>query len=327
MIYLNRKIPFYVLLILTFGLTAAKAHLTVYEGFDYTSPLGNQGGGVGWFGNWQSVDAVNSDASDLTIDSRASLQPHEVFSSIGMLWMEPFVTTGGCVSQTSGQSGSGCRMLGEEALLDLNVNAMYYLSFSFMFGDHEQNDWNTEVALASNDLNKKVVRIIADNNGYIRVLFNEINYTCDVTLLPDKTYFLVLKMSAQDDSSDDNYDQVFLKVYDTQTPVELQDIGFDENDWSLLSEPAQNSAHTIDMLCISGAEFCNFKIDEIRMGTDWFDVVSQQPDSGSNFRQSNDKSDINGDCSVDLLDFAHIAENWLKCSDPLTDACDQYWLE
>lgn len=34
-----------------------------------------------------------------------------------------------------------------------------------------------------------------------------------------------------------------------------------------------------------------------------------------------DAGDVNHDCQVDILDFAALAENWLKCSDPILEDC------
>jgi hypothetical protein len=33
------------------------------------------------------------------------------------------------------------------------------------------------------------------------------------------------------------------------------------------------------------------------------------------------RGDINKDCRVDLIDFAELAGNWLRCNDPLDPAC------
>jgi hypothetical protein len=38
-------------------------------------------------------------------------------------------------------------------------------------------------------------------------------------------------------------------------------------------------------------------------------------------------ADLNKDCKVDFKDFALMAENWMKCSDPANINCDIYWLQ
>jgi len=82
------------------------------------------------------------------------------------------------------------------------------------------------------------------------------------------------------------------------------------------------TGYQIDLYGIQG--FAVFDIDYIR----WTDQGALLPGPPSECGEPGTEyklTDVNSDCYVDKQDLADLAAEWLQCTDPGNEGCDQYW--
>lgn len=303
-----------------------RAELLCYEGFAYIgSPLQNQQGGSGWDGPWygQISGGMLAGSSNLDVAPSASLETHAVYTGgfVGYTFTDPLVPIGGRVAEPAGAGGTAYRYLGPETCLDMNVPGTYYISYSFRRDDASNTgaaEWTYVNLLALDATGQtQVVSIKTFSNEAWAVEMNDVSeaQTEPAQLELNKTYFVVVKIVTMDNVSPGNHDQIFLKVYDTETPVEINDIGFDAAYWTLIGNTDINSDKVVNVIVLGGATGTGFSFDEIRVGTTWEDVVSPQQESCEEFGEDCLPADVNRDGFVNLLDFAELAGDWTDCTD------------
>jgi hypothetical protein len=89
----------------------------------------------------------------------------------------------------------------------------------------------------------------------------------------ESTYYLVAKLVAQKESLLGNYDQLFLSALPTGTSVPMSDA---EMNWTLAGSVGFNFNDNIDRILVSGGSGTTWVFDELRIGTDFRAVVSNQ---------------------------------------------------
>ncbi len=244
----------------------AAAGLLAYEGFDYRDPwelrLGTAYGGSGWAGPWMPGFARPTRPEDQSI----------LALNIGESLFRPRAATapiGGCVDYTG--FAKYWRRLAVPVRLD--SDGVYYLSYLFRRSGPPEDEINAVAVLlrTADDLpHKKEDSRLRLNIGVggPNQLFTHLQRVGSRTPLPlsyDKTYLLLAKIVA----STANPDQVFMRVYEPDEPIEREEPG----SWTVTGPPFQSD------LVFEWLEFhINSKtrqmMDEIRLGTTWESVTA-----------------------------------------------------
>jgi hypothetical protein len=242
------------------------AGLLAYEGFDYADPevfqAGRANGGSGWNGPWLEGfvrPLGEGDRKLLTLNAGESLlRPGARKASVG-----------GCFDYT-GFTKYYRRLA---APIRLDVDATYYLSFLFRRHGPPMDPvnavavllWTTEDYLQQSEDRRKRLNIgVRETNQ----LFTHLEGVGAVTPLPlsyGETYLLVAKIVAAKSGPD----QVFMRVYGPEEPVERDEAG----NWSLVGPPFA-SERVFDWLQIHVNSKTRQTIDEVRLGTTWLSVTA-----------------------------------------------------
>ncbi len=239
------------------------AGLLAYEGFDYKDPqvfrTGQGGGGIGWARPW-------------TPD--VPPPPREQDPLLSVLNVKESLTRPGA----AGPSPGGCldcsgtlrlhRRLATPVRLD--ADAVYYLSFLFRRDERPAHPLNSVTLLLCRDGEDRadprqqlVIGVGGSNH-----LFAHIGRIAPRTPLPlnsGETYLLVAKIAARRAKPD----QVLLRVYAPDEPIEYQETG----NWSSVSDLFR-SDQVFDCLEVHLHSKSRQMVDEIRLGTTWQAVTS-----------------------------------------------------
>jgi ferric-dicitrate binding protein FerR (iron transport regulator) len=242
------------------------AGLLAYEGFDYPDPwhlrLSLANGGAGWVGPWRSGFARPTRPGD---QSLLALNVNE--SLVRPRAAQP--ARGGCIDYTG--FAKYWRRLATPVRLD--TDGVYYLSYLFRRSGPPADEVNAVAVLlrTADDLPLK------KEDSHLRLnigvggpnqLFTHLQRVGSRTSLPlsyDRTYLLVAKIVA----SGSNPDQVFMRVYDADEPVEREESG----SWTVVGPPFQSDL-VFEWLEVHVNSMTRQMLDEIRLGTTWSSVTA-----------------------------------------------------
>jgi ferric-dicitrate binding protein FerR (iron transport regulator) len=240
------------------------AGLLAYEGFDYPDATalqrGTAHGGSGWLGPWTPGFArplLEGDRNDLALNVKEGLsRPGSTVPSIG----GSFDYLG---------FAKYWRRLATPVRLD--TEGVYYLSFLFRRQGPPADELNALAVLlrTSEELqNEDPRKRLNVGVGGVNQLFTHLQKIGCRTPLPlsyGETYLLVAKIVA----SGVNADQVFLRVYGPEEPVEPTEPGT----WSVAGPPFQSDL-VFDWLEVHINSKTRQTMDEIRLGTTWSSVTA-----------------------------------------------------
>jgi ferric-dicitrate binding protein FerR (iron transport regulator) len=246
-----------------------KAGLLAYEGFDYRDPAlflaGKADGGLGWAGPWTPLFARPLNPGDQdrqVLNVKKSLRrPGAAVPSVG-----------GCFDYAG--FTKYYRRLAEPVRLD--TDGVYYLSFLFRRAgpsDDEVNAvavllWTSEeyrLAPKGRDDPRKRLNIGVRGWNQLFTQLHDVSCRTPLPLVYGETYLLVAKIVA----SGANPDQVFMRVYGPQEPIEREETG----SWSVVG-PSFRSDLAFDWLQLHINSKQRQTIDELRLGTTWVSVTA-----------------------------------------------------
>ncbi len=277
--------------------------LIAYEGFDYpvSSSIGFQIGGNGWNSSWKNQTDLNAETSaDAGIGNK--LLTHSEFPDTGL---KAYFDDGGIMVRGLGTG------------IDMNRNQTWYISLLISKeGDISPDGGSQEfldVFLYDASDNSDVKFGVSSAEGYY------VNWPGSVVRGPagaidtQSAVFLVAKLVTQDDSSDGNFDQIFLKAFPTGEGIPDSDASVN---WTLAGTTTENSNAVMDRIRISSGTAADWTVDEIRIGTSYRsvlgDTIPQCGQPGTTYLAA----DLNKDCYVDFQDIMIFFYQWLKCTDP-----------
>jgi sialidase-1 len=270
--------------------------LAQYDGFRNVIDL--QRGGMGWTGSW-------TDGADFT-----NVVAAEFGGSSVLFDGFPFQTEDGRVDLTAGQSTE--RVLA--APVDLNYNSTTYVSLvvsqALDTSADDAVDEALRIELQDSDTVPHVSFGVNSDESFLLQRTGGATSTAADALSRSGIYFLVAKIVSQNDANPTNYDQLFLKVFESGVDtIPHSDSGLG---WTLVGTTNANSDGLVDRIALVGQSAVTFSVDEVRIGSSFEAVAAITCAEQVNFLQS----DINEDCYVNLLDLIIMANDWLKCTDP-----------
>lgn len=223
--------------------------LTHYDGF------GNQidriRGGMGWSGKWFGDPTTNPTGlsfADFRVPTEAGR-----FDLVNGASIERELAT----------------------RIDLNQNATTYFSLLLSNTDPSPGPTNNNFALELRDSSEVSHASIGVSSAFqflVAELGNSSQGTDPGTVQWNQTYFLVAKIVSTDDQNGGNYDQIFLKVF--QSGVDLIPDSDDSMPWTVVGLPGENSSGLIDRIAMIGGLETTWSVDELRIGTSWGAVAS-----------------------------------------------------
>lgn len=279
------------------------AELTHYDGFG--NKINRKRGGVGWSGLW---------IGDATFAS--TYAPEFNGPSINFENFR-FITRTGRMDLVNGQTAR--RLLATP--IDLNSNATTYVSLLISQALDNSADDNVDeflnIELQSSDATTQASFGVKSNEQFYVDALGDLVETSNDALLQSKSYFMIAKIVSQDDSSGQNNDRIFLKVFESGTDtIPNSETGLS---WTLAGTTSENSGAVLEQIVLTGGSEVIFSLDELRTGTTYESVAfNTMPNCPVTL-----PTDLNEDCYVNLGDLMIIAQNWLKCTDPGNPAqCD-----
>lgn len=245
------------------------AGLLAYDGFDYKDrdefQAGKANGGLGWAGPWTPgfVRPLNEKDHNLQVlNSKAGLgRPGAAVPPVG-----------GCFDYAG--FTKYFRRLTTPVRLD--SDGVYYFSFLFRRdgpSDHEVNAvavllWTAdeyELAPQGKDDTRKRLNIGVRGWNQLFTQLHDVGSRTPLPLRYGETYLLVAKVVA----SAANPDQVFMRVYEPDEPIESEEPG----SWSVVG-PQFQSDLVFDWLQLHINSKARQTIDEIRLGSTWSSVTA-----------------------------------------------------
>jgi hypothetical protein len=240
------------------------AGLLAYEGFDYKDPMvlrtGKANGGLGWISPWMSGFARPLNEGDRNV---LALNVKESLVRAGAA--EPSI--GGCFDYTG--FAKYHRRLATPVRLD--SDGVYYLSFLFRRHGPPADPLNAVAVLlrTTEEIRKEdSLKRLNVGVGGVNQLFTHLNRVGSRTPLPlsnGVTYLLVAKIVA----SRSNPDQVFMRVYAPEEPIDREEPG----SWSVVGPPFQSDL-VFDWLEAHINSKTRQILDELRLGTTWSSVTA-----------------------------------------------------
>ena len=225
--------------------------LTHYDGFGNT--IDRLRGGMGWSGAWTGTSTVVP-AGQLTFTGFQ------------------FPTETGRVDLVNGQSLQ--RKLATP--IDLNSNSTTYLSLliSNKFDGSSNGSTNESFNLDLQDSTGTTQATIgvSSTEQFLVSGLGSTQSSAAGSAARSATYFLVAKVVSNDGSSGGNFDQIFLKVF--QSGVDAIPLDDSVLGWTLAGGTDENSAALIDRLTMSGGTAVRWSLDEFRIGTTFASVAS-----------------------------------------------------
>jgi hypothetical protein len=229
---------------------------THYDGFG--NFINAQNGGMGWSGSWSAGATFTSDYVPEFGGSSV------LFSGLNSEY--------GRVDLAGGQSIS--RALATP--IDMNSNSTTYVSLTLSGANDASSDDAVNESLRielqdSGEVAHASFGVDSDESFSIQ-LPGDATTTAADSLSRSGIYFLLAKIVSQDDNSGANYDQIYLKVFesgvDTIAPSE------DNMEWTLVGTTNTNSSGLIDRIALTGQSAATFSADEIRIGSSYAAVAS-----------------------------------------------------
>lgn len=242
------------------------AGLLAYEGFDYQNPellrAGKANGGFGWTSPWKAGFARPLNEGD---QNRLVLNVKEGLVRSGAA--APAV--GGCFDYTG--FTEYYRRLATP--VRMNTDEVYYLSFLFRRHGPQADPVNAVAVLlrTSEEFRKekrdhrKRLNVGVDRSNHVFTHLGGVGTRTPLPLSNGETYLLVAKIAA----SASNPDQVFIRVYGPEEPIERQEPG----SWSVVGPPFRSDL-VFDWLEVHINSKKRQMIDEIRLGTTWSSVAA-----------------------------------------------------
>jgi hypothetical protein len=243
------------------------AGLLAYEGFDYQDPTvlrtRQAKGGIGWLGPWRGGFARPLNLGDqnlLTLNVKEGLvRPGAAVPAIG-----------GCFDYTG--FTKFYRRLATPIRLD--TDGVYYLSFLFRRYGPQADDINAAAVIlwTNDDFEQKLdgarlrLNIGVGGSNQVFTHLQQVSSRTPLPLVYGETYLLVAKIVA----SKANPDQVFIRVYGPEEPVEREET---PGTWCVIG-PQFQSDLVFDWLQLHINSKTRQMIDEIRLGTTWSSVTA-----------------------------------------------------
>ena len=249
-----------------------------FDGFDYaTGSLGRNIGGNGFNSTWLR-DADLTDAADVDVVGGSLQYQNLSFSPVG--------------NHVQVVGGSLSRGLGVP--IDLDVEASYYVSMLLTQSvDTSANGGSGEFLdvhfLDSSASSHFDFGVSSSEQFRIRGL-GTTQTTPAGSVDRNETYFLVARIISQNGSNGANFDQAFLKVYESGDSIPATD---DTVAWTLVGTTNENDDAVLDRLRISGGANATWSLDELHVGMDFASVVLGPPPLG----------DLNGDRLINISDW------------------------
>jgi hypothetical protein len=241
------------------------AGLLCYEGFDYASPdllrTGKANGGVGWTSPWTPGFArplVEGDKNYLALNVKDSLSRRDA----------KVPSVGGAFEYVG--FAKYHRRMGIPLRMD--SDGVYYLSFLFRRLGPPEDALNavailfrtTEELQRGKEDSRKRLNVGVGGWNQLFTHLGGVGSRTPVPLRFGETYLLVAKIVTSKSGSD----QVFMRVYSPEEPVEREEAG----GWTVTG-PALQSDLTFDWMEIHINSKTRQTIDEIRLGTTWSAVT------------------------------------------------------
>ena len=270
--------------------------LTHYDGFG--NILNQQNGGMGWSGSWSDGADFNN---TVVAEFGDSSVPYDGYES---------KTGDGRVDLVAGQLTE--RQLASP--IDMNSNAATYVSLlvsqALDTSADDADDEALRIELQDSDNPAHVSFGVSSDESFAIDLPGDAVSTAVDSLSRSGVYFLVAKIVSKDDSNGANYDQIFLKVFESGVDTIFKT---ERNlTWTLAGTTTGNIAGLIDRIALTGQSGVTYSVDEVRIGSSFAAVTATSAAPCTYFL----RSDINKDCYVDMLDFAIFAGEWLECTNP-----------
>jgi sialidase-1 len=225
--------------------------LTHYDGFGNT--IDRLRGGMGWSGSWTGTSTI---------------VPTGTLSFTGF----QFPTEAGRADLVNGQSLQ--RKLATP--VDLNSNSTTYLSLllSNKFDASSNGTTNEAFSLDLQDSTGTTQATIgvSSTEQFLVSALGSAQSTAAGSAVRSATYFLVAKIVSRDAASGGNYDQLYLKVY--QSGVDTIPLDDSLLGWTLVGGTDENSAALLDRVTLSGGSSVRWSLDEFRIGTTFASVAS-----------------------------------------------------
>jgi hypothetical protein len=249
------------------------AGLLAYEGFDYRDAevlrAGQANGGTGWITPWKGFARPLDEGNQ----NRLALNPSESLVRSGLAVR----SVGGCFDYTG--FAKYYRRLATPVRLD--TDGVYYLSFLFRRQGPPADPLNALAVLlrTTDELDRELRKERADPQQRLNIgvgganqLFTHLQGVGSRTPLPlsyGTTYLLVAKIVAGRSKPD----QVFMRVYGPEEPIEREEPG----SWSVLGQPLESDL-VFDWLEVHINSKTRQTIDEVRLGTTWASVTAPWTD-------------------------------------------------
>lgn len=228
-----------------------KRELTHYDGFGNT--IDRLKGGMGWSGAWTGTSTIVP-AGQLTFTGFQ------------------FPTETGRVDLVNGQSLQ--RKLATP--VDLNSDGTTYLSLvlSNKFDTSTNGSTNEAFSLDLKDSSGTTHATIgvSSTEQFLVSALGSTQSSAAGSAVRSATYFLVAKIVSQDASSGGNFDQIYLKVF--QSGVDAIPLDDSVLGWTLAGGTDENSSALIDRVLLSGGSAVRWSLDEFRIGTTFESVAS-----------------------------------------------------
>jgi sialidase-1 len=271
------------------------AGLLAYDDFRYESGqiLGNNNGGYGFSGGWAS-------GADLSGVANPIIEASDLhYTNL------PFVTEGNRRPVFFNfVGGSMSRELSTP--LDLGADETYYFSLLIRQDDVGADEENASEEFEVSFLNgtNKVTSFGVQGNEafYVENASQRVTTAADALIKGSTSvYYLVGKIEA----SSTSFDQIFLSAFPSGDIVPDAESGMA---WTLAGTTAMNSSSLLNRLLISSGNRATWILDELRIGTNFGDVVSNAAPLLV--------GDLNGDGFVGVDDLNIVLGNWNQSVTP-----------
>jgi hypothetical protein len=163
--------------------------------------------------------------------------------------------------------------------MNLNANATRYVSLLVSQALDTSSDLSANEALDIYLRDASQTSLLCFGVGSSENFFlsglGDVVTTATGALKRSGTYLLVLKIVSADDGSPGNYDQLFLKIFESGADaLPATDTGLA---WTLVGSTNMNASGIIDRILLSGGSEATWSVDELRIG-DTFDAVVLAPE-------------------------------------------------
>ena len=275
--------------------------LSAVEVFDYkVSSNENFDKGIGFNGPWSGSDSIENQI-EMT-----------GFMFNGLLNLESsaikYKPSGGCINKQSGVIGQAHRYFKPQSCIDLNKNDIYYLSCLIRRDDQYNangDEWSVFRFYSVEGQGKsEAFSVVFNSNESVSINgIGSANTESGIMNL-NETYLVILKIVAQNDAFETNYDQIFVKIVDSDTVLSR----LENSEWTLVGGIGENSHELVNLLQIASDTDTGFIVDEIRCGNSWESVTTAEIEGTGSFLLN---ADISEDYEINEVDLACLIEHWL----------------